>query len=126
MFWQIMTFIVAGLGVVAALTIMNSPAPPANLTVMYSPPPANPYKQAVAAAGLVEAFEDNIYLGAQVAGVVKEVHCKVGDHVVENQLLFVVEDSVQVAALAVAQTNVHVARGNLAKNLSELSRLNAI
>ncbi len=126
MFWQIMTFVVAALGVLLALTIANSPSPPPNLTVMYSPPPANPYKQAVAAAGLVEAYEDNVYVGAQVPGIVSEVFCKVGDIVAENQLLFSVDDSVQKAALEVAETNVQVAKANLAKNLSELSRLNAI
>lgn len=121
-----MTFLVSALGIAAALMLANYPPPPQNLTVMYSPPPANPYKQAVAAAGLVEAYEDNIYIGIQTPGIVKEIHCKVGDHVKENQLLFTVDDSIQKAALDVAETNVTVAQANLAKNLSELTRLTAI
>src|SRR5437016_4643425 len=126
MFWKMITFIVAGLGIVAALSLVNFPPPPPNLTVMYAPPPPNPYQQAVAASGLVEAFQDNIYLGVQVEGVVKEVYSKVNDNVQENQLLFEVDDRVQRAAVVVAKTSVQVAKGNLEKNISQLTRLTAI
>ncbi len=126
MFWQIMTFVVAALGIAAAVTLSNTPAPAPNLTVMYSPPPANPYKEAVAASGLVEAYEDNIYIGIQTEGVVKEVFCKVGDKVNENQLLFEVDDTTQKAKVEIAKAGVDIAKAELSKVRSQLSRLAGI
>ncbi|MBS0635496.1 MAG: secretion protein HlyD [Verrucomicrobia bacterium] len=126
MFWQIMTFIVSALGIIAAITLTNYPPAAPNLTVMYSPPPANPYEQAVAASGLVEAYEDNIFIGLSVQDVIQEVHCKVGDHVKENQLLFVVDESVPKAQVKAAEAAVAVAQAELEKNKSQLSRLTAI
>ncbi len=121
-----MTFIVSALGIIAAITLVNYPAPPPNLTVMYSPPPANPYEQAVAASGLVEAFEDNIFIGIQVPSLIKAVHCKVGDRVREGQVLFEVDDSVQLSKVKTAETSVEIAQGQLEKARSQLSRLVAI
>lgn len=121
-----MTFVVAAVGIIVAITIANFPPNPANLTVMYSPPPKNPYKQAVAAAGIVEAYEDNIYIGLQKEGVIKELFCSVGDHIAKNQLLFTIDDSVELANVEVAKRAVEVAQAELSKNRSQLGRLTSI
>lgn len=126
MFWQIMTFLVAALGVVGAIEISNYPPPAPDLTVMYSAPPANPYDEAVAASGLIEAYGDNISIGVQVEGVVESIHCTVGEQVEKNQLLFTLDSKVQQAKLEMAKTNVALAKAQLAKNVSQLSRLVAI
>lgn len=121
-----MTFIVAGIGIATALSLANYPPPPPNLTVMYSPPPANPYKQAVAASGIVEAYEDNVYIGVQLEGIIQDVLCKVGQKVEENQLLFTVDDTTQKAKVEVARAGFEVAKAELSKAVSQLSRLTAI
>lgn len=126
MFWQILTFIIAGIGIIAAISITNYPPPAPDVTVMYSPPASNPYKQAVAASGLVEAYDDNIFIGVQVEGIIQDVLCKVGDKVQKGQLLFAVDDSVQKTAVSQAKASITVAQAQLEKNKSQLSRLTAI
>lgn len=126
MFWQIMTFIVSAIGIAMAITLANYPPPAPNLTVMYSPPPANPYKEAVSASGIVEAYEDNIFIGVRVQSLVKDVYCEVGQKVTAGQLLFTISDSTQQAQVEVAKTAVAYAEAQLAKTVSQLSRLTAI
>lgn len=121
-----MTFIVSALGIAMAITIANYPPPAPNLTVMYSPPPANPYKQSVSASGIVEAYEDNIFIGVRVEGLVKDVFCEVGQKVTEGQLLFTVSDSTQRAKVEVAKTAIAYAFAQLEKAKSQLSRLTSI
>jgi HlyD family secretion protein len=126
MFWPIVTTIFSLIGIFIAIKIAIFPPQPPNTCVMYTPPPANPYKQAVAASGLVEAYEDNVYLGAQVQGVVKGVYVKVGDTVAKEQLLLEVDDRVQAALVEVSKTNAEVAKATLEKNVSQLQRLTAV
>lgn len=51
-------------------------------------PPANPFPDAVAGAGIIEAQTENISIGSPVSGVVVEVAVKVGQQVQPGDLLF--------------------------------------
>ena len=92
----------AGLMVVRLAAQDPIPQPP------YAPP-SNPFKHAVAAAGIVEAQGENIALGVPVAGLVTSVNVRVWDTVTPGQPLLVLDDRELRAALIGQRANVVVA-----------------
>jgi multidrug efflux pump subunit AcrA (membrane-fusion protein) len=65
--------------------------------VEHNPPPPiaparNPFADALAAAGIVEAQTENIAVGSATPGVVVEVLVKVGDEVAPGKPLFRLDD----------------------------------
>jgi HlyD family secretion protein len=126
MFWQLMTFSLSLVGICAAVSLVNYPPEPVHETNMYAPPPVNPFKEAVAATGLVEACGENILIGVPVEALVKKVCVQVGDRVKEGDLLLELDDRLQVAEVALQKKNVKVAQATLGKNLSQLSRLSSV
>lgn len=91
--------------------VVGNPAPPIA-------PATSPFRDTVAAAGIVEARTENIAVGSATPGVVVEVLVKVGDDVQPGRPLFRLDDRDLRAALAVQQAAVSQAK-------SELIRLEA-
>lgn len=91
--------------------------------VEHNPPPPiapakNPFADALAAAGIVEAQTENIAVGSATPGVVVEVLVKVGDAVTPGKPLFRLDDRELRGELEVKQAAV-------AQSRSELVRLEA-
>jgi HlyD family secretion protein len=91
--------------------------------VEHNPPPPiaparNPFADALAAAGIVEAQTENIAVGSATPGVVVEVLVKVGDEVTTGKPLFRLDDRELRGELEVKQAAV-------AQSRSELVRLEA-
>lgn len=86
-------------------------------------PPSNPFKHAVAAAGIVEAQGENIALGVPVAGLVTSVNVRVWDTVTPGQPLLVLDDRELRAALIGQRANVVVAEATAARLRGQLTRL---
>ncbi len=82
------------------------------------PPARNPYADAVAAAGIVEAQTENIAVGSATPGVVVEVLVRVGDEVTPGTPLVRLDDRPLRGDLAVREAAV-------AQSRSELVRLEA-
>jgi multidrug resistance efflux pump len=81
-------------------------------------PARSPYKNTVAAAGLVEARTENIAIGTALAGVVLEVYVpssEVGKQVKWGEPLFRVDDRQLRAQLKFQEANLASARAQLAK-----------
>src|SRR5262245_15614357 len=81
-------------------------------------PARSPYKNAIAASGVVEARTENIAIGAAMSGLVLEVHVpstRVGTHVKAGQPLFRVDDRHLKAQLKVAEAQRASAEARLAK-----------
>jgi multidrug resistance efflux pump len=55
-------------------------------------PPSSPFPRTVAGAGLVEPRTENISMGTPLAGLVAEVHVKVGQKVKKGDVLFSLDD----------------------------------
>ena len=91
--------------------VISNPAPPIA-------PARNPFPDAVAAAGVVEAQTENIAVGSATAGVVVEVLVKVDDTVQPGTPLFRLDDRELRGDLAVKQAAV-------SRSKSELMRLEA-
>lgn len=123
---QILLFILSLAGIIAAISLVHTPASPPPFTNMYAPPPVNPFTEAVAATGIIEAGGDNIVMGIAVEGVVQQVFVEVGDKVKSGDKLLQTDDRLQKAAVEVARQNVEVAAATVEKNLSQLERLMAV
>lgn len=89
-------------------------------------PPSNPFKHAVAAAGIVEAQGENIALGVPVAGLVTSVQVRVWDAVKAGQPLLVLDDRELRAALIGQCANVVVAEATVARLRGQLVRLEKV
>lgn len=55
-------------------------------------PPAKPFKQSVAATGILEALSENVAIGVPLPGLVTEVIVKVNDRVKKDQPLMKLDD----------------------------------
>ncbi len=55
-------------------------------------PPHNPYLSTVAAAGIIEAANENVRIAPPVSGLVTKVHVKVASHVQKGDPLFQLDD----------------------------------
>jgi HlyD family secretion protein len=78
-------------------------------------PAVNPYADALAAAGIVEAQTENIAVGSATPGVVVEVMVKVGDDVRPGAPLFRLDDRELRAELAVRKAAVDRAKSDLVR-----------
>jgi multidrug efflux pump subunit AcrA (membrane-fusion protein) len=88
--------------------VTRNPEPPI-------PPARNPFGDALAAAGIVEARTENIAVGSATPGVVVEVRVKVGDDVVPGTPLFRLDDRQLRGDLAIKQAAVAQARSELVR-----------
>ncbi|MFM8290938.1 MAG: HlyD family secretion protein, partial [Planctomycetia bacterium] len=86
----------------------TNPAPPVA-------PAVNPYADALAAAGIVEAQTENIAVGSATPGVVVEVLVKVGDDVKPGAPLFRLDDRELRAELAVRAAAVDRSKSDLVR-----------
>jgi len=98
----------AGWYVWSTRPVSRSPAPPIA-------PATNPYADALAAAGIVEAQTENIAVGSATAGVVVEVMVRVGDDVAPRAALFRLDDRQLRGELAIKQAAVAQARSELVR-----------
>ncbi len=87
-------------------TKTKSVAPPAE-------PPHSPFGSTVAGAGIVEAQNENIAVGAPTNGVVVEVYVTVDQHVHAGEPLFRLDDRVQQAELKLKQAAVLAAQADV-------------
>lgn len=95
--------------------------------VTRNPPPPiapaqNPYADALAASGIVEAQTENISVGSATPGVVVQVLVKVGDEVPAGTPLFRLDDRDLRGELAVAQAAVAEAKSELVRLEAEPRR----
>jgi multidrug resistance efflux pump len=96
----------AVLHVVKAQQVPAKPPPPVE-------PPRSPFGKCVAGAGITEAVNENVSIGASIAGVVEEVYVpveKVGQTVKAGQPLFLVDSRALKAQLAYQEANVQAAQ----------------
>ena len=78
-------------------------------------PAQSPYASFIAGTGLVETHTGNISVATPVAGVVKEIDVKVGDHVKAGDVLFKVDDRDLQGRLITAIARVKEAQASLDK-----------
>lgn len=119
-------FYLSLIGIAATLIlirILNAPPPPRTEA---RSPAINPYKDAIAASGIVESVDRNILVGVPVSGLVTDVFVKVSDHVTQGEPLFEI-DSRELRALLIQQkANVKVTEATLLRLNDQLARLKSV
>ena len=81
-----------------------------------------PYKNFIAATGVVESKSQNIFVGSMMHGIIKKVYVQSGEHIKKGELLFEIDDSekkVQIPVLK-AQITHSLTRLKSAKHQLEL------
>jgi HlyD family secretion protein len=82
-------------------------------------PPAAPYEDTLAGAGVVEPQSENISIGAAMPGLVAEVPVEVGQNVAEGDLLFRMDDRQLRGDLVVRQSMLDVAQAEVTRLQSQ-------
>ena len=97
------------------------------------PPPQKPFKESVAATGILEALSENVAIGVPVPGLIVELPVKVNDAVKKGQTLFKLDDrDLQAELLSttaqqeISKAQIAVSEAQLAKLQSQLDRLTAV
>jgi len=86
-------------------------------------PPAKPFREAVAATGILEAISDNVSIGLPAPGLISEVTVKVNDPVKAGQPLFRIDDREMRADELSRQSDLMIARAQLGVQQASVSKL---
>lgn len=105
------------------IRILNAPPPPRAET---RSPAINPYKEVIAASGIVESVDKNIAVGVPQSGLVTKVFVKVSDHVLQNDPLFELDTRELRAQLLEQKANVKVKEATLVRLQDQLLRLQSV
>lgn len=115
---------IAGIVLVAILMkIMSTPLPVAPHVVE---PAVNPYTNAIAASGIVEAADKNIAIGTPEEGIVTQVFVVVGDKVKKGDPIYQMDTRILDAQLIFQESNVEIAKATLVRLQDQLERLKGV
>lgn len=107
--------VLAVLGVVIAIVTVVYGNRPVTRHSNQPQTPQVPYASYIAGAGIIEASTGNIAVGSPVAGVVRKIYVKVGDHVEPGDPLFKIDDRDLQAQLVTAKARITQAALSLKK-----------
>lgn len=121
------TILAAMAGVVAIILVSRTQAeraiPPAGDPPI--PPPTKPFKDAVAATGILEALSENVAIGVPQPGLVTEVFIKVNDSVKKGDPLFKLDDRDLLAQQLSSRAQIEVAKAQIEVSTAQLDKLNS-
>ncbi len=100
----------------------NQPVVGGNPPVM---PPEKPYKEAVAATGILEALSENVAIGVPIPGLVTDVFVKVNDSIKKDQPLLKLDDRDLLAEQLTTQSQIEIYHAEIAVNQAQLAKLEA-
>lgn len=109
--------------IIAFIKVTGKPAPPIKSV---QAPAMSPFKNYIAASGLVEAVDKNIDIGVPEDGVVEKVWVRVGDVVEKGDPLFQIDSRSLDAKLIVQKANIEVAKAKLLKQKDKLDRVKSV
>lgn len=113
-------------GIILTLILMKIQSTPLPVAPHSEEPAANPYKNAIAASGIVEAADKNIAIGAPEEGIVTHVYVVVDDKVKKGEPLYQLDTRTLEAQLVYQEANVEVSKATLVRLQDQLNRLKAV
>lgn len=128
LFSKILRYGSLALALLGVFTIVNvskiqaaKEMPPPGEPPVASPP--KPFKNAVAATGILEALSENVSIGVPEASLVTEVSVKVNDVVKTGQSLFKLDDRTLRAEELSTQSKLEIDRAQIGINEAQLAKL---
>ena len=118
--------ILAGIGILTAITYVITANKPAPVGKPIAFPAAAPFTSYISGAGIIEANTENIAIGTEIAGIVSEIFVNVGSKVKKGDPLFKIDDSDAQAQLAVAEASLKEAQAALNDAKDQLRLENAV
>jgi HlyD family secretion protein len=113
-------------GIILGIYLVKTTSKEDPVPVHTAEPAVNPFEEAIAASGIVESLDRNLFIGTSTAGIIKALHVEVGDSVQKGDTLFQMDDRELEAELFVQKANLEVAEANLERLESQLERLTSI
>lgn len=89
-------------------------------------PSSNPYINAIAASGIIEAMDRNINIGGPSSGIVTNVYVHVSQQVKKGDPLFRIDSRDLEAQLLLQEANTKVAQATVKRLQDQLDRLNQV
>lgn len=124
---------VALVGIGFALWHTTAQVPPSTLVAPRITPPGQPKGDTVSGSGVVEPASELIKIGAQVSGIVSNIHVRVGQDVKPGDPLFTVDDrdaraqiTLSRAAVTLAKTRLAQARVDAADKAADYARYQSL
>lgn len=114
----------AGLAVATAVVLHDDA--PAAAGVPHQPGPSSPFTGQVAGTGIVEADGGSAAIGTPVAGIVKRIAVRWGDHVSTGDILFQIDDADLRAHLPQAEARVREAQAKLAVSQNAMALIERV
>lgn len=105
------------------IKVLNTPPPVAPHVLE---PAVNPYTNTIAASGIVEATDKNIFIGVPEEGIVTKMYVVVGDRVKRGDPLFEIDNRVLAAQLLSQKASVEVSKATLVRLEDQLERLEKV
>jgi HlyD family secretion protein len=118
--------ILAILGIFWALTFVAQSKKETPAATPIVEPSHIPFASYIAGAGLTEPNSENISIGLDIPGTVKEIKVKVGDEVKKGDVLFVVEDSTARSRIAEARAQIAQAQAELTDQNEQYSIIKSV
>lgn len=113
-------------GIIVMIFLIKMIYTPTPIAVHVTEPAVNPYKETIAASGIIEAADKNIYIGSPEEGIVTKMWIVVGDHVKQGDPLFVIDSRTLQAQLIFQESSVEVSRATLIRLEDQLNRLKSV
>ena len=113
MLFKKVTFYLAVAGIVGTILLVKElkktpPAPPP-----IAEPTRSPFKETVAATGIIEAARENVKLAAPKGGLIQKIFVQVGSKVEKNQPILQLDDREARAQVATMRTQLEAMRASL-------------
>lgn len=117
--YLIPTLAVAGIiGALLYVADTKREVPPAK---PLSEPAASNFQRFIAGSGIIEASSENIAIGTSIPGLVQRIYVQVGNQVKAGDKLFLVDDREARAQLALKQSELSVAKSQVAEAQAQLA-----
>ena len=79
-----------------------------------------PYKNFIAATGVVEANSKNIFVGSLVSGIIKKVYVRSGDSIKKGDLLFEIDESEKRVQIPLQKAEINASKAKLQSTRHQL------
>ncbi len=120
-FFILILFSVVGMGIAFGVSFYADMEQSGNNTPL--PSMKLPYKNFIAATGVVEPYSKNIYVGSMTSGIVKKVYVQSGENIKKGELLFEIDDAQKRVQIPVLQAQITHSQARLKSAKHQLDLL---